>query len=236
MFTEWPPAYSIRISTRARYVQLRITKFRGLEIISPHQYNSEDALHLLSRHRQWIERVWMRTQPITADQRQLPEEIALTAIGQHWQICYEPTESDQVFLRVIAPGQLLLQGKVTDYKKCQKVLCNWLRKIAAETLLPWLKELSVETNLTYAQGRISSAATRWGSCSAKKNISLNFHLLFLPKDLTRHVLIHELCHTIVLDHSIRFWRLLGELDSNSEVLRQDLKKAQKYLPNWVMEE
>jgi predicted metal-dependent hydrolase len=108
--------------------------------------------------------------------------------------------------------------------------------MAAETLLPWLKELSAETGLAYSQGRISSAATRWGSCSAKKRICLNFHLLFLPKDLARHVLIHELCHTIVLDHSIRFWRLLAQFDANSEVLRGELKKAQKYLPSWVMEE
>jgi YgjP-like, metallopeptidase domain len=53
---------------------------------------------------------------------------------------------------------------------------------------------------------VKSQRTRWASCSAKKNLSLNTKLLFLSPDLVRYVLIHELCHTVYMDHSKEFWR------------------------------
>ena len=230
---EWPPAYTLRQSTRARYVQLRITKRLGLEIIAPVDFEPHYTPDLLQRHRRWIEKVWERTQPILPNQQVLPEQITIDAIEQTWQVYYEKTEAEHVYLRSSEAGQLVLQGNVTNYRKCQLVLCNWLRKMAAEYLLPWLAELSVETGLHYNRSKIGNAATRWGSCSGKKSITLNWHILFLPKELARHVLIHELCHTVVLDHSARFWSLLAQFDENSVHLRKELRLGNKYLPDWI---
>lgn len=232
---EWPPAYSVRQSTRARYVQLRITKRHGLEIITPLNFDLQYTPDVLKRNRRWIERVWERTQPILIHQTVLPEQIAIPALEQTWRVLYQKTDAEHVYLRSSEAGQLVLQGDVTNYRKCQLVLCNWLRNMAAEFLLPWLAKLSKEAGLSYTRGKIGNAATRWGSCSGKKSITLNWHILFLPKNLARHVLLHELCHTIILDHSVRFWSLLAKVDDNSVVLRKELKAANKYLPDWIGE-
>lgn len=234
---EWPPAYTLRASSRARYVQLRITKHRGLEIIAPGVFDKECAVDLLQRHRRWIERVWERTQPVTSNLFYLPEQITLPALETTWQVVYEPVpDTEQVYLRVTNERELRLQGNVRDYRKCQLVICNYLRKTAADALLPWLAQLSAQTQLYYTSARIGSAATRWGSCSAKKRITLNWHLLFLPKELAQHVLLHELCHTVALDHSPRFWNLLTNVDPHTAVLRKALKSAGRYLPDWIGEE
>ncbi len=232
---EWPPAYTLRQSTRARYVQLKITKRGGLEVIAPPDFELKYTPDLLQRHRRWIEKVWERTKPIAVNQYSLPEQINIPAIEQTWQVFYEKTEAEQVYLRLSDAGRLVLQGNVTDFRKCQLVLCHWLRKMAAEYLLPWLAQLSVETGLNYTSGKTGSAATRWGSCSEKKRITLNWHILFLPKALARHLLVHELCHTIVMDHSVRFWNLLAQHDANSVALRKELRLANKYLPDWIGE-
>jgi len=233
---ECPPNYTVRASARARCVQLRITKHRGLEIIAPNNFDQQYTADLLQRHRRWIERVWERTQPINANAFYLPEQINLPALEKTWQVIYEQTDAQQVYLRFPTANQLLLQGNIIDPRKCQLVICNWLRKLAAENLLPWLAELSAITQLPYAHARIGSAATRWGSCSAKKRITLNWHLLFLPKELARHVLLHELCHTVFLDHSPRFWQLLAKVDLHSAILRKALKSPSQYLPDWIGEE
>ncbi len=59
--------------------------------------------------------------------------------------------------------------------------------------------------------RIRANTVLWGSCSATNAISLNFRLLYAPREMLEYVVLHELAHTKVRDHSKRFWKLLGDI-------------------------
>jgi len=57
---------------------------------------------------------------------------------------------------------------------------------------------------------IRNQKTRWGSCSSKKNINLNYKILFLPKAMQDYIIVHELCHLKEMNHSHRFWNLVQQ--------------------------
>jgi predicted metal-dependent hydrolase len=80
---------------------------------------------------------------------------------------------------------------------------------------------------------VKSQRTRWASCSAQKNLSLNTKLLFLSPDLVRYVLIHELCHTVYMDHSKEFWRFVASHEPGYKILDQELREAWKTVPDWM---
>jgi predicted metal-dependent hydrolase len=80
---------------------------------------------------------------------------------------------------------------------------------------------------------VKNQRTRWASCSAKKNLSLNTKLLFLSPDLVRYVLIHELCHTVYMDHSKEFWRFVASHEPGYKALDQALREAWKTVPDWM---
>lgn len=82
---------------------------------------------------------------------------------------------------------------------------------------------------------IRAQRSRWGSCSAKGDISLNYQLLFLPRELARHVLLHELCHTVELNHSARFWRTVHRFEPELERMRKDMRRSWSHVPAWVNE-
>ena len=65
--------------------------------------------------------------------------------------------------------------------------------------------------------------TIWGSCSAQNNISLNANLAFLKDELIDYVILHELVHTKVKNHSRKFWDELERVLPNSKILNQQLK-------------
>jgi len=76
---------------------------------------------------------------------------------------------------------------------------------AKKKLTNRLKQLAVQHGFTYNRVAMRNQKTRWGSCSHKNNISLNMKLVLLPDELVDYVILHELVHTRIHDHSKRFW-------------------------------
>lgn len=76
----------------------------------------------------------------------------------------------------------------------------------------------------YGQVRIKNHRNAWGSCSSKKNLNFNWRILKLSPELTDYVIVHELCHTVHLNHSPQFWELVGRLLPNHHLLRAQLRK------------
>jgi hypothetical protein len=64
-------------------------------------------------------------------------------------------------------------------------------------------------------------------------ISLNCKLLFLAPELVRHVLVHELCHTVELNHSPRFWALVQRFEPDARTLRRRMRDAWRDVPVWA---
>lgn len=77
---------------------------------------------------------------------------------------------------------------------------------------------------TYNRVYIRRQRTRWGSCSAKNNINLNLRILLLPRILQDYVLLHELVHTRIKNHSPEFWKELDRLVGDAKGLRGRLGK------------
>ncbi len=234
----WPPVYHLRYSRRARNVFLQITSEQKLEVVIPEKKRNINIAEVLEENRRWIEHILAkarrRSRPIHTFTR--PVEIHYRAIQQHWNVLYEPThlaKRIQLFERVESERSLVLMGNTPDEALCQKHLMRWALKQAKAHLIPWLQTLSAFHGFTCNQISVRQQQTLWGSCTSQQNISLNYKLLFLPRELAQHVLLHELCHTRHMNHSARFWNLLEKLDPNYSQNKQQLKTADDYIPGWV---
>lgn len=72
--------------------------------------------------------------------------------------------------------------------------------------------------------RIKNHRRVWGSCSSKKNLNFNWRIVSLPPELTDYVILHELCHTVHLNHSPAFWALLTSLAPTMKEMRTRLRE------------
>ncbi len=76
---------------------------------------------------------------------------------------------------------------------------------------------------TYNTLRITSAMTRWGSCSSKKNINFSYRLIMSPKEAIDYVIIHELCHLRQMNHGPKFWKEVADIMPDYKVQEKHLK-------------
>jgi predicted metal-dependent hydrolase len=102
----------------------------------------------------------------------------------------------------------------------------------AKQLLPSrLKALAGEKGFTYSHCTVRNIHSRWGSCNTKKNISLSIYLVLLPDELIDYVLLHELCHTVEMNHSERFWTLMDKVTAPAKA-KELRKKLKTYRTNF----
>jgi hypothetical protein len=234
------PDYTIRESSKAKHVSLKMSVTGNLEVIVPKGFDQKRIPEILKSKQRWIERVVQRM----ADQQKLagtdisterPKQIGLQAIAETWRVEYHLAPQATIQL-VEKPGQrLILKGNTDDIEHCKLALHQWIAHKARIHLPPWLQALSQEIHLPFKHVSIRQQKTIWGSCSVRKTISLNAKLLFLPQPLVRYVLVHELCHTIHLNHSRDFWSLVGKYEPDYRALDDSLRDA-RYLVPWWMEQ
>ncbi len=127
---------------------------------------------------------------------------------------------------VLSKEKMYLFGELVDYSL--EDFKN-LIKIAKKHLNNRCLELSNALKLPINSVKIKNFRSRWGSCDAKKNISLNYRLIMLPKSTIDYVILHELCHTVYMDHQKNFHELLKRVS----IKEKEHKKVLKYF-NFVL--
>lgn len=82
------------------------------------------------------------------------------------------------------------------------------REKARKKLLQRAEDFSRQMHVSYHSLRLSSAKTRWGSCSARGNLNFHWKLILMPPEILDYVVVHELAHLKEMNHSPRFWAIV----------------------------
>jgi len=110
-------------------------------------------------------------------------------------------------------------------EKIQQATQLWLMQQARQVFTARLDFFAPQLDVQWHKLGLSNAKTRWGSASSSGVIRLNWRLMHFTQELVDYVVVHELSHLRVMDHSPRFWATVESVLPNQAVLRQLLKKA-----------
>ncbi|MDQ3775100.1 MAG: M48 family metallopeptidase [Pseudomonadota bacterium] len=229
--------FSIRTSHKSRSVRLKLDVRGGLLVTAPIGVPVARIIELVVGRSDWIGKRLTRLDEVghrlTAAAAVRPHAIDLPALCESWRVEYRETRAKTVVARADRSGRIVVSGAVEDARACQAALRRWLARRAKQTLLPWLESVSEETGLRFSGMGLKNQRTRWGSCTADGRINLNCKLLFLPRELVRYVLIHELCHTLVQNHSSRFWAMVRRYEPKTDALRGRMRDGWRSVPVWA---
>lgn len=95
---------------------------------------------------------------------------------------------------------------------------------ARSAIIKRLGELAEANGFDYGDVSIRNQKTRWGSCSSNHNISLNIQIAQLPPRLMDYIILHELVHTRIRNHGVRFWKELDKLIHDPKHLDRELNE------------
>lgn len=125
----------------------------------------------------------------------------------------------------MAVGKIATKPSKTQTKDSFDVVYEKLYKDYAKKYLPKrVEEIAKATGLHYKDLKICKSKRIWGSFNKDDTMKLNFKLIILPKPLIDYVIIHELCHGVQLNHSPKFWALVGQALPNYKRLKKELEQ------------
>jgi predicted metal-dependent hydrolase len=131
------------------------------------------------------------------------------------------------FVRAKKPWLRKQLARIAENESQNKALANSFaavdREEAKKKLTTRLKQLAEKNGFSINRVFIRNQQTRWGSCSRKNNISLNVKLVVLPDKLVDYVILHELVHTRIHDHSKRFWSELDKYVGSGKLIARKLR-------------
>ena len=214
---------------RRRTIGLTIDH-RGLRVGAPPRASLHEVESLIRRHGDWVAQKldeWRSRRSPEAlkiiDGTRLPmlgESLQIRlALGSNRALWGEHSEIS-LTLCLRSPGDA---GRLLE-----KTLRERARALFAERLAHYAQQLA----LPVPPLALSAARTRWGSCSRKSGIRLNWRLIHFPREIVDYVVAHELAHLREMNHSPRFWAVVGQLYPDYLAARGDLKRLAANCPQW----
>jgi len=210
-----------------------------LEVVVPCGFDVRAVPDIVDSKKAWIERAVQRME---CERRSrpgalcdpVPRVIKLDAVGEEWLVEHRDGGARRTIVRESAEDRILVVSGSSDKRPRQEALRRWLKRRGRAELCPWLAGVAREGTFGPIRSSIRLQRSRWGSASSSSGtITLNAKLLFLPPILVRHVMLHELCHTLHADHSPRFYAVLAEHDREHLAHRKELRSAWRFVPDWV---
>lgn len=238
--------YTLTRSKRAKYVRLKITRTKGLEVVVPQTFKKAWLPPILKKRTEWIRKAAKRLElPARVEDLPalIPNKILLTAIDREYSVQKVPAasiierliEAEKIIrtasglLSVEIDDVILLPDDVTEEDQAELLSC-WLVRCGKEYLPELLEEASKDVGIPYKKVQIRLQKGRWGSCSGRGTISLNARLLLLPVEHLHYILLHELAHVRHPNHSASYWDFLTTLDAKALERDAAMRDAWKYIP------
>lgn len=207
------------IRSKRKTVLLTITKDARLVVKVPVNFPRREIERLIEEKKSWI----IKNKSKALERMKNAQAVDLSPGGRFMFLgeTYTVEANDNVETIMLKNGRLLIPVSLRE--NISTALMKWCRDQAKIILQKRLKELSEITGIHYTGSRITSAKSRWGSCSCKNTVNLSWRLVLADKKAIDYVIIHELCHVLYKNHSKLFWQEVAKLMPDYAVQRKWLR-------------
>lgn len=209
------------IRQNRRSMSLQITDEGGILVKAPKWLPQFEIERFVNSKEAWIEKALGKL--AVRNQRTIKHSFQNGDLFYYLGLEYPIVVDDRANKKIVFKQAFVTRESSVIAVK--KLMLNWYKSTAKDLMDVRLMVIAQQNNFTYSKYRITSAKTRWGSCSGQNVVSLNWKLIMMPLEILDYVIVHELCHTVHHNHSAKFWGLVETITPDWKVKRKWLKDS-----------
>jgi len=221
----------------------------SIPVFDPGDRSPASVAGFLEQQRAWIERTAKRMSQQrmafeASKQSGMPKQLEFPPCGDVWQVEYKPAQTPGKVhvhadgLRRVVDAQkvqaVCISGDVADEELCCRALVRFVALQAKEVLVPFAWGVCREIGAVPASIAVNNRKSAWGICKSNGDIRIDRRVMFLPRELARQVVLHELAHLKHMNHSSAFYDELYSYPGSTPALEKSVKQANQYIPAWFM--
>lgn len=211
----FPVPYTV-YRREVKNARLRVNEDGSVHLFVPLSFTDEDVENLYERKKSWI----ISKQNFFKQKSKIQlRHNELLLFGNRYAYYYSKQYKNKVVVnhesKTIQAQRDLLDSAVQE---------KWLKSVAKRHIAERVETLSEALLLPYNKLYIRGQKRKWGNCSSEKNISINWRLIKAPAFVIDYVIIHELCHTVIMNHSAHFYTMLRLHYPNGDAAQAWLNK------------
>jgi predicted metal-dependent hydrolase len=214
--------FTLISSNLAKNISFKIGINTGLEIVVPGRFNREELPRIIKNKKGWILKNYKQTQKKLSQKPKFQNGAVINILGEGkvLHLCRRKKNRSEI---KETPCDIFLycNGMLSDAKETFK---KYLRKKAKEYFTIRTDEISRQMGTKFNKITIRGQKSRWGSCSKNKNLNFNWRLMLTNPQIVDFIIIHELAHTVHMNHSKSFYRLVEAHCPDHKKLNKALKE------------
>ena len=230
--------YAFKRVPRRRHVHILVNDEGTIEVRAPWRFSLAKARELLRENAQWVMQSLDSVREKLAQRPRLVTGAHLRLLDESLRLDVRPRAQVDLFSNARSwRGRVERRGTVLRVSttslgddELRALIESWYRREAATHLAGRVEHYSPRLGVRPSRVTIRGQRSRWGSCSGKGTVSLNWRLMMVPGALADYVVVHELCHLRHMDHSPRFWAMVSGAIPDYQHCRRGLDALQGRLP------
>ncbi len=208
------------IRSKRKTFSITIDKHKNLIIRAPIWANNEHINNLLDEKSKWIQKKfasidYQNSKRLT---HTFEQGDVFPCYGQQFKLVF--TDLNDIVLKT---DKNLIYINYEYKKYTKELIIKWYKNQAANIIISRVYYLADQMNFKINKVKISNAKSRFGSCTSNRNLNFSWRLIIAPKPIVDYIIVHELAHTVEMNHSKKFWNIVSSILPQYKIFENWLK-------------
>ena len=212
------PVVFVRNHRARRYI-LRVRPDGSIRVTIPRGGSNAEAMRFLERNRDWLAQQFQRL--AARPKRPADWRIGTEIFYRGELVRIEAGVNGESGMIRWGDACIVVPDPTADLRPAIE---GYLWSLAARELPPRVFDFAARHGLRVRRVTVRNQRSRWGSCSRRGTVSLNWRLIQTPRQVQDYIILHELCHLIEMNHSERYWREVARVCPDFETAERWLKQ------------
>ncbi len=205
-------------SNRKKSALLKVTD-NLVQLVVPLNLSDNRIHEIIKKKSAWIKKKLIENLMLPKHkEKEFVSGESFSYLGKNYRLKIIQSTENQVKLK-----NGYIQVSVSKDGSVRDLLINWYQNLATKHLCEKTNRYAKIIGVCPQSIRVKDYKSKWGSCSIKGEIAFNWKIIMAPHSVIDYLVVHELCHLLEHNHSIRYWKLVEKTLPNHKEQRAWLK-------------